>query len=246
MLNRIKELEAQLTVAEMQIDKLQSSDKLEYSYDDYYTQGGQSVSKMSVDNCHDLMNLTDELTLVGHVQFKAGLVFNELDSKFSITMAGDKIRLIPDSNGKISFMLGRQYVSGVHKLILLKEIMLRSELISVKESNGWDMYLIKYNKYTYTIGFMTTEKGTVSFMKDYSEYKYTPEGKDYYKQYRKQKPTDIFITRKWELSANEDMYGWKNSNNMAEFQEDQLRYSMDMALDAGRISFDTYREVFAD
>jgi len=172
LLNRIDELEKQL--AERNV----------YSYDDYDMQGGRVVPKMNVMNCHELMNLTDEMRLVSNRQLKDSLVFSLVDEKYRITVAGNKVKVIPNEKDIMQFELSGMALSGKKKLIVVQAIMIHSDLLGTNSSNGWDMYHIRYNNREYNVGFMTTDQNTVCFMKDYVEYSWKPNVDDYYKVIR--------------------------------------------------------------
>ena len=189
---------------------------------------------------HELMDLEKELSLVPNEIFNKALTVKECDTKCKLYLHDQPITLTLDDKKKVQFTLNDINIKGKKKTQCIITIIKYSKDIHHSHSGDWEMYKFKYNGKVFTAGWMI-DNHALSFMKLNN-----PSADEYYNVYWEPYKSKLQPLTYEPMDKHEDMYGWKDANNMAEFQEDQLRYSLDMALDAGRISYEQYIDIIKD
>jgi hypothetical protein len=170
---------------------IENIEQLDMYWDEYQTQGMKVVSRINVDNCHDLMNINSELQLVSTRRFIESITVHKVNARLVFKAANDNIKLISTGRkNNIELSIRDSVITGNKRLYILQQILKYGNIIDTEEAEEWSIYIVEFNKYVYSIGF-NKDNPNVAFFKDYKPYKYEPNTKDYYKQYRQPDNTKV-------------------------------------------------------
>jgi hypothetical protein len=139
------------------------------------------LKELNPDNCHELMDLHSEMSMISTKAFTDSLSVAVTDTGVKRIYSGnDRIRL-RELDGKIYLRLGEVSITGVKKSAVIKLIIRNSKLFDTYTQFDWSMYIFEYNGFMYKAGFTTTADGAlVSFMADYKPRKNETTKEQYY------------------------------------------------------------------
>jgi hypothetical protein len=125
------------------------------------------LKELNPDNCHELMDLHSEMSLISTKAFVESLSASKTDNgKVRIYSGNDHVS-ITERDGKIHFRIGSVSITGVKKSAVIKLIIRNSKLFDTYVQFDWSMYIFEYNGYVYKAGFTQNSDGAlVSFMSD--------------------------------------------------------------------------------
>ena len=231
-------------------------DQTEYTYDDYMVKGGGTLQPNQYTDETLESIIESNLKDMSMKTFIEALGITTVDNR-TVVMLGETAVSLAIQGKKVVPNIAGIPLDGRKRAVIFKMLIQHSPKVSTYQSRSdythlmsndetvFDIYVIQLNNRTYDIGFIHTEdvmthnvKANVgaNYMRVHSDY-HKPDDLDSIKVYVHDK------NHYTPLDKSEDMYGWKGSNSLAEFQEDQLKDVLDMALDGGRIDYDQYASI---